>query len=592
LDDLLSSSDFLFIIDNFNCTTNSEKVEIEKIIALHPNARWVIFVQTGQARAPQESKLNSLSGFDEIHIQDLPRRSIRELARRWCEQTGSDSEKTYLTVMNQLRAANLPRTGFIVTLLLWSVYQKQRQRGINEAILLTGLIDVLLGKTDLTGILYREFDPKAREIILQHLSVFLRERDGIANINDVTQFLIDFFKARGLAFAAHDVLDVLINCGILLRVEDDISFKYPCFQNYFVALHLREEKGYLDQVFMRDELADYSDEIDLMSGLHRRNAELIERVSKIVEEITPSEIAEQSLDAFDTVSGVSPRLALNLDKLSDLKKKRLTHNQIDDLMDVADRELYRRRMRPRSTEDSSEPDHDLPKPDKEDSNSPSSETNKRIKYINTLNLLGKVIRNSDFTSLEDKVLASKLYIAGNAKVFIYIYNEAPGMAARMTKDLERRWKERGDKVTSISPDLLAYMMDLIFFFGIQNAICSNFAGESLRNVYNKLLSGGKLSNIGKLFLVTVLIELGGTHWKAPLDAIVSANKKNRIVLDMVVDKIWAMLHSRVTSETERENIALVAYDIERNMGSEKRSKSTIIQRVKLVAENTAKREGN
>ena len=214
-EELLSSGDFLFIVDNLDCNSSSEKAEVERIIAGIRNARWIVFVQSHSTHVLRDDKLNSLAGFDEIHIQQLPRKSIRELSRRWCEQTGHDSEKTYRTVMNQLRVGNLPRTGFIVTLLLWSVYQKQRQHGINEAILLTGVVDVLLGKTDLSSMLYKDFDPKAREITLQHVSLFLRQRDGIADVNDVTECLIVFFRERGLHYKAYDVLETShIYCNI------------------------------------------------------------------------------------------------------------------------------------------------------------------------------------------------------------------------------------------------------------------------------------------------------------------------------------------------------------------------------------------
>ena len=133
--------------------------------------------------------------------------------------------------------------------------------------------------------------------------------------------------------------ETLISTVILARLGDDIAFKYPCFKNYFVASHLKEDKDLLDQIFADGNATEYFDEIDLMSGLHRRNSELIVKIGNELDAIAPSELTEQSLDSFDTVAGVSPSFALNLSKLRDLKKKKLTHDQIDDLMDAADREI-------------------------------------------------------------------------------------------------------------------------------------------------------------------------------------------------------------------------------------------------------------
>ncbi len=225
--------------------TASERSEIEDLIKKSGNSRWMLFIETSRKRLIGDDKLNKLPEFSEVYIQQLPRKAIRELSRRWCIQTGIDVEKTFRTIMKQLQTAALPRTGFTVTLLLWSVYQKQRHGKINEAILLNGVIDILLGKTDLKSIMGRDIDPKAREITLQYLSVFLRGTDGITNINDATEFLIEFFRERGLRYAAHDVLDVFINSGILSRIGDDIAFKYPCFQDLFrcVAFERRSTRA-------------------------------------------------------------------------------------------------------------------------------------------------------------------------------------------------------------------------------------------------------------------------------------------------------------------------------------------------------------
>ena len=209
-----------------------------------------------------------------------------------------------------------------------------------------------------------------------------------------------------------------------------------------------------------------------------------------------------------------------------------------------------------------------------------------------MGLLGKVIRNSDFTNVDQKMLAAKRYLAENAKLFLYIHNSVSGVVERITDDLARKWKERGADVTSLNPEILSYIIDLAFFFGIQSIMCSQFAGDSLLGVYEKILAEAKITNIERLLLVMIMVELGGLHWKRHFNSLVSVNKNNRIVLDMIIDKIWEILHSRVTNETERENIALAAYAIERHMGTDKSAKSAIIQKVKLVANQTSQREGS
>ena len=81
-------------------------------------------------------------------IDALPRKSIRELTRRWCERTGEDHEKTFSTVMGHINTSDLPRTGYIVTLLLWAIRQGNKLEWVNEAVLIMNMVDYLLGKAN------------------------------------------------------------------------------------------------------------------------------------------------------------------------------------------------------------------------------------------------------------------------------------------------------------------------------------------------------------------------------------------------------------------------------------------------------------
>ena len=204
--------------------------------------------------------------------------------------------------MNQLQRDSLPRTGYMVTLLLWAVYQERRFERINEAVLLTNVIDFLLGKADFQQALRREFDPISKEITLQSLARFLRDRGGVASVNEITAYLIDFFQQKGLTYGAADVLHKLIECGILHRSDDDISFKYRCFGEYFLACLLRDNVAEREQALEGVKFVEYARELDLLSGLRRRNSDILTVVGKAVAEQAPVEISRQNLERFDAIA--------------------------------------------------------------------------------------------------------------------------------------------------------------------------------------------------------------------------------------------------------------------------------------------------
>ena len=204
----------MFIVDNLDCNSSSEKAEVERIIAGIRNARWIVFVQSHSTHVLRDDKLNSLAGFDEIHIQQLPRKSIRSSLEDGANRlatTAKDVSDRDESALSREPAAYWFHSHATA---LVRVPEATSAR-INEAILLTGVVDVLLGKTDLSSMLYKDCDPKAHEITLQHVSLFLRQRDGIADVNDVTECLIVFFRERGLHYKAYDVLETShIYCNI------------------------------------------------------------------------------------------------------------------------------------------------------------------------------------------------------------------------------------------------------------------------------------------------------------------------------------------------------------------------------------------
>ncbi len=295
----------------------------------------------------------------------------------------------------------------------------------------------------------------------------------------------------------------------------------------------------------------------------------------------PQELREVSLESFDSANGASLGFVINVEKLKDLKRKTLTSDQIDDLMDAAERQMSE--FRPRSyNEKSTNSEDEPPEP------LPGGEAIGT--HLGVAGLLGRVVRNSDFVSIEEKLVASRDYIAAYAKGYVYIYNFAEKIARSISRSLESKWKERGAKVTSIPPELIAYMIRILFFFVIQSAICNQFASENLSEVYERFIEDDTLTNIERMFVVMVIVEIGGANWDRPVESLVKRNKKNRIALDVIVDKIWTLLHTRVTTQAERENIASLAYTIERHMGVEKWAKSAITQKVIEVAKETTRRE--
>ena len=149
VEDALTEGNILVILDNYSGQNSVAKVNLQKFVSTYPKVRWVLLADSRMGGTNKAVENNDLiDEFIVAKIDKLPRKSIRELTRRWCERTGEDHEKTFSTVMGHINTSDLPRTGYIVTLLLWAIRQGNKLEWVNEAVLIMNMVDYLLGKAN------------------------------------------------------------------------------------------------------------------------------------------------------------------------------------------------------------------------------------------------------------------------------------------------------------------------------------------------------------------------------------------------------------------------------------------------------------
>jgi len=574
----VSDGDFIFFLDNFTIRNSAERAELERILEANSSCRWVCFADTTLGLIHQDRGYELPSGFREGVIEQLPRKSIRELSRRWCEQIGTDSDQIFTTVMNQLRRDALPRTGYMVTLLLWAVYQERRFERINEAVLLTNMIDFLLGKADFQQALRREFDPTSKEITLQSLARFLRDRDGVASVNDITIYLIAFFRQKGLTYSAADILNKLIECGILHRSGDDISFKYRCFEEYFLACMFRDDPSECNKALEGLRFLEYARELDLLSGLRRRNSDLITIIGNAVAQQVPDDISRQSLEHFDTIAQAESTLRLSRRKLNDIKRKKVTTEQIDNLADATDRRLAKRGSSQRLRNANNE------------GNSPSVSSTTKMPpatFVRALDLYGRVIRNSEFTDAAEKEAGARLYLSSCGQIYLLLCE----VVGDLLKEISENPKEFGIDLDKDEIAAIRYIINKAMFIGLQSKMCDELGTEKMFAIYESMLNDAKTTNLERTMLSMLLLDLQHSNWTNYWVALVDMNSKRRFVLDLLTDKIWHLIHTRPVRDGERDRLANITVRIEGHFGRPKFAKSSIIAHVRKSAAETTRREG-
>ncbi|RWD31820.1 MAG: hypothetical protein EOS34_22935 [Mesorhizobium sp.] len=581
----MKDGDFLFLLDNFDGSNIPQKKELLGFVEKYPNVRWIFYSdERFGGLDPKNPKANILPDFKYATIQQLPRKSIRELAHRWCDQTGADTGKTFSTVMAQIQSGNLPRTGYMVTLLLWALHQEKKFERINEAVLLTNMVDYLLGKADFTKALRREFDPTAKEIVLQSLSAFLKEKGDFALKDEVTEFLISFFKQKGLRYAASDVLNGMLDCGILSETDGKLSFKYRCFQEYFYANLLRNDPSLLDEHTRGFEFVNYSRELDLLSGLRRQNGDLLNRISSALATSAPSILSGYDSSDFDAITEAKSALGVPTKQIADIRKKRLTSEQIDDMRDAADRRLAKKAQ-------SRKPARSVPQrpvlkaaTDEPSESKTASPLMSPPSYLVAISLLGKVVKNSEFNDADEKVKATRFYIDCVMHVCLLYCGIMDDILSEDGEDDVLAGKLNGKE-----REVVKYILKKVVIQAMLEQVSDEIGTEKLYSIYERIINSNDVNSFEAVAVNNILYDLSHPGWLEYWRRSIAANQKREFILNLMVEKIWKSIHTRPISDGERIKVEKITDEIERMLGFPKVAKGRLLEKLRTSVQETNKR---
>lgn len=599
LEDALTSGSAIVIVDNFSGQNSVAKVGLQKLVTSYPDARWILLADSRMGGTNPSVENNDLiDGFLVARIDTLPRRSIRELTRRWCERTGADTERTFSTVMGHINSSDLPRTGYIVTLLLWAIRQGEKLERINEAVLIMNMVDYLLEKANFQKALEKEFDATSKEITLQSFARFIREHGGIVSSNIAIAFLIDFFKDRGLDYDASGVLDALCRCGIVVKKQGEVSFKYRCFQEYFIARYLNSSETRLKEALLNRSYLGFQREIELLAGLNRENKAILDELSFQLNNYQPSYIADVDMKDFDDIVDEESSVGVTRRKLRQIREKKLTADQIDDLMDAAEAEIAQRRRPNGEKSSTSTSPSEVESVSSEKSTSVASglmpkegpesvlsQPNLSVgSYMSTLSLLGKVIRASEFAEREVKISLVRLYVSLASKLFVYINSVVSNLFESMVETMN----ERSEFLDAESTRALKYYLTKRMMLFSGSIISSDIGGTKLIPVFEDILHANDLSLAEKTFLSGIQLDIGNENWRDHWGRLARESKKRRIAVEFLVDKLWGHIHEKVLTVSERRDVEIMAADLEIALGAHRRSKGQIMQHMRAVTEKQAR----
>jgi predicted MPP superfamily phosphohydrolase len=586
----LVDGDILFLIDNFSGKDLKKRGELHDLIREYPDCRWIAFADERYGGTNPELAENDLiEGATVARLDRLPRKAIREMTRRWCSKTGADDEVTYSAVMKQIKEGDLPRNGYIVTLLLWAIAQNKKFDSINESVLIMNMADFLLGKADFTKSLKGEFDATSKEITLQRIAGFFASQDGVVTLNKLTSDLIKFFDEMGLNYEVSEVISSLCECGILRKSDGTISFKYRCFEEYFEARRIGSSvETFKAAIFNRAYLKN-TRQLELLSGISRQNETLIQELLLEIEMYSPPDIQSIDVGEFESLVVEASNVGMTARKLKRIQNKKLTSEQVDDLVDAAEAKLNGKAK----DGDKQSPAADTKESHQSDAAESVAKAEKNmplrpIEFLATLDLLGNVLTNSEFTRRDLKVQGGIALLDGSTRVFLRLnaliqeaLDDAIGAFSKSDPDLDEK-----------SIKGLRYMMTRKILVNISGRVSNTFSSPKLSAIYDEILDSSDIAMGDRVLLTATLLDSGYKNWNERWVEVARAKPTRRLLIEFLADKLWDFMHQKAMDSKLQNRVEKVAVDLQVILAGSSAQKSIITRDVKRHADKAAKSDSD
>lgn len=554
---------FLFLIDNVDSEDEEKLDQIANCVKKYDKNKWMLFGDYEKSSVVKDRIYREkFADFDIIDINFLNRKMIRKLSSQWSSKYSVDQDSHFDSVINQIDRDGLPKTAYIVSLLSWSILENSKKEKINESSLLSNVIDHLLDKANFRSRL-GTFDPSAKRIVLQHLAHYMKTNNAFILRNDVLKWLVDFFDDRGLPFDADDALIKLVNCGILHYDGSYIYFKYRCFQEYMVAEYMDKRREYIEGLFDNLGYLDYSRELELLSGLNKEIDWLIERLFKMLEERSPVEIAGVTSAGISAVFDESLNPGTSQSDIDRIRKKRLTKEQVDDLLDEVDRKTTAKKGKSakeiwhESGKDISSIKSIVDDEALELDRAKTIEPLSLPTFIASINLLGKIVKFSDFSNIDTKSKSVSLVLNNWMKINVMLINT-------LNEVLESSLKK--DEFMS-TPDIerLKYFFKKIFFRGTSSIIIDVLGSPTLSGTLTKVFEKDRITTAERIFILQIMEDIDDPCWSKNWSALILDKQISGFLFDSLIDRLRTITHSKALSDRKYGDVCSVLDTIEQRL---------------------------
>lgn len=350
---LLTKGEIVVCFDNFRPNDPLQLKTVREFVAHYNKSRFIFAAQeeltntVGQSKSPDIGVL-ALT----IYVHSFRAKQTKELVRRWFGIEDVYIDQRIQTVNQLLDRLRVPRTPFLVSVLLWVIEQRPNASVINRAAAVEVLIDGLLEKLSESK-LRKSFDSTIQQHCLAEIAVALNTKDAdwMGRL-EFDHFLVEYFKKRGLNVSIDGFASDLVHKGILYLTDDRAGFKFDCFRAYFLSKKFADQPELWQVALTPAMVQKYSMELDLFTGIHRDRADVLERAKKLCETSYTDLGIAVPRDAIDKFAGLGKQNGKTLFDIIDeslveeTPGRLVDENELPDVVSVDHEESRKRKKLP------------------------------------------------------------------------------------------------------------------------------------------------------------------------------------------------------------------------------------------------------
>jgi predicted MPP superfamily phosphohydrolase len=336
---LLNDGRALICLDNVPIRDDKTSKLVNSLINEFPKNKFVLSTTEDIEASFSKEEIPSFgTGSEIVYLHSFSRKHTRQLIQKWFGESGQAVRTRADNALASMQRLSIPRSPFLLTVLLWIQERGLSFAPVNQAALLDAFVDGLLEKIHESKH-RRALDTKIKRDFLGEFALHLF-RQGSHSVQKVSleAFAVSYFAKRALPVSLLELLPELYEKGILLEIGDEVTFKFDCFRSFFLASKMEDATDLYNRAIDPATFGQLFREIDLFTGLHRDRKDMLLQYLELAKQLHEPVKLDLNPSLFDSFgadgSPLSPEKREMIE--SEFKHRKRSFDEQEELLDQID----------------------------------------------------------------------------------------------------------------------------------------------------------------------------------------------------------------------------------------------------------------